>query len=181
MDLLENKQPWYFLVFKAVLENDKLDPDFCLNIYAFLGALILGIAVLDQFIPVPEPDNKEAILQFSLGGIFIIGWILKKQWTSMKENILFVQAMIALVMVIGYVIYMYRITTEYHIAKPEHFRVTHAPGILAIGCAIVLRELVDFGPLKPQVREKIAKLSGVIGLIVGGFMDAFVIYCIHKM
>jgi hypothetical protein len=60
-------------------------------------------------------------------------------------------------------------------------RFSHAPGVLAIGMAFGLRLLVDFGVGNEARRRKIARQAGIGGLVVGGCLDAVVLYRMMPM
>jgi hypothetical protein len=56
----------------------------------------------------------------------------------------------------------------------KHF--AHAPGVLALGLAFGLRLVLDYGLVAEKTRRQCARYVGIAGLVLGGCLDAFVMY-----
>jgi len=153
----------------------RLDPDVCLKWNAGLGALAAGAPILVLVLPISGDQSGVplgwAILQTTIGLTFAlasgVAWVRR----DVASIVLVGQAMVLMIAVPLYVALMVRLMTD---GEPR--RVSHLPGVLALGAAYAVRLITDFGAADDSRLATLAPSLTVAAFLLGAVGDAVVVF-----
>jgi len=113
-------------------------------------------------------------IQLGIGLALLGGAALSWMWSSLSRPYLLLVALALIGAVAWYSLFAYRAFTGLDQLGVKRFG--HAPGVLAFALAFAFRLLVDLGAWSQTTRESLARPAGIGGLVLGGLLDALVIY-----
>jgi hypothetical protein len=126
------------------------------------------------FVGPPASWATGAKVQASVGIVLLGGAALSWVWPPATRPYLLLLGVALVGAVAWYPWFMFQAVSGAAHSGVKRFG--HAPGVLAMGLAFGLRLLVDFGAGDEERRRGMARYAGITGLMVGGCLDAFVLY-----
>ena len=166
---------WIGRAFRALIGREQLPKDSCLKACALLGAwagLAAGGVLL---VAPPSPGWRQlALRQFSFALAIIGGAALSWLWPPATRPYLVLAGLALIAVVVWYPLFMTGALATRQESGVKRF--AHAPGALALGLAFGVRLLLDFGGADEETRRAAARQVSIAGLVIGGCLDAFVVY-----
>lgn len=167
-------------IFKEFIRGVKLIDSNCIKINSILGLILLISGLINSFPVIKEEPpllfNPIIELQLILGIIFSICYILYKFNKLYVNTILLFQGFIFIILVIFYSIFMLHITQRIIHGTIELGGIAHPPGILALGMAYGIRQIVDFSFLRNKLKIYSIKLITISAIFIGGVFDLIILY-----
>lgn len=164
---------------KRLLSTEPLEEKVCLKINGVIGLLMLPSIVF--FFTRDQNDilfpTEFACIPITAGIILVGGYLLATFKASLTKNILILQGAVICLLVFVYTFFMWN-AAQLVISEKMKMGMSHAPGILALGAAYGMKQLVNFSALSSD--SGIHQRLHVIFFIVGACCDIFVVYIMFQ-
>jgi hypothetical protein len=142
------------------------------------GIAALGGGLLLTMFPVPDAWRTLLQVQVALGGALLVGAALSSLRTEIAPAFLCGVGLLLLGLVAWYPFFMNGAVAAFKAGSIK--RIAHPPGLLAVASAFAARALLDYSSTGEDRRRRLAPLVGKAGLVIGGALDAFVLYLVVR-
>ncbi len=164
------RQAW-----EVLTGEDRLAERACFRTNLVIGCVAAVPASLTLFLSESPEDLPAPIwtayLLVAVGVTLAAGWPIGALLPPLRRPLLFFSGLIISAAVPAYVAWMFVVLRT----LPGPGRISHAPGLLALGAAYGFRLLLDFGPAGEATRRRWSKRTSWTGLALGGVLDVFAV------
>jgi hypothetical protein len=171
----------FFRWLGTLVDEEALFRDTSVKIIFWVGALMVVSATL--FLAFAHTELDPVLLaaaQIALGFLLAVALPVSRLRPDLTPRILAAQGILICVLVCAYVPFMWYATWQLApglAAVHRSYRVSHAPGVLAVALGYGFRLAYDFGATGNRAGS-VARRLGFAGIAIGALADAFVLYLV---